>query len=174
MPDNQPQARGPFLEIHRDGLAVVTFDDPDRGANVLTEAVLRELDRLVGSWRHGPGRGGPRRGLPERQGRVLHRGRRRGGHRTHRGPDEGAEAGRQGQRIYLALERLPVPTVAVINGTCMGGGTELALACRYRILTDHPKAGLALPEVQLGILPGWGGRPACRGSSGCSRPWIFS
>ena len=158
MPDTQPQARGPFLEVHRDGLAVVTFDDSTRGANVLTEAVLLELDRLVGELAARV-RVGEVRGVAFRSGKagsfivgadVEAIGRIED-------PDEGAEAGRQGQRIYLALERLPVPTVAVINGTCMGGGTELALACRYRILTDHPKAGLALPEVQLGILPGWGG-----------------
>jgi hypothetical protein len=49
------------------------------------------------------------------------------------------------------------PKVAAIHGTCMGGGLELALACNYRIATDHPKTMLALPEVMLGILPGAGG-----------------
>ena len=50
-----------------------------------------------------------------------------------------------------------MPTVAVIHGACLGGGLELALACDYRLVTDHPKTSLGLPEVNLGIIPGWGG-----------------
>ena len=67
------------------------------------------------------------------------------------------EKARAGQRIFDQLAALNCPTVAVINGPGMGGGCELALACRYRVMTDHPKACLALPEVQLGFIPGWGG-----------------
>jgi enoyl-CoA hydratase/carnithine racemase len=62
-----------------------------------------------------------------------------------------------GQKLFGALEALPIPTLVVINGTCMGGGTELALACTIRVMTDHPKARMALPEVRIGILPAWGG-----------------
>src|SRR6185436_5330572 len=47
--------------------------------------------------------------------------------------------------------------VAAIHGACLGGGLEVALACAYRICTDHPKTVLALPEVQLGLIPGMGG-----------------
>jgi 3-hydroxyacyl-CoA dehydrogenase / enoyl-CoA hydratase / 3-hydroxybutyryl-CoA epimerase len=158
MSHTQTHDQGPFLEIHRDGLAVVTFDDPTRSANVLTEAVLRELHRVVGELA-ARARAGDVRGVAFRSGKAgsFIVGADVEAIGQIEDPDQGAEAGREGQRIYLAIERLPVPTVAVISGACMGGGTELALACRYRILTDHPKAGLALPEVQLGILPGWGG-----------------
>src|SRR5829696_1335113 len=52
---------------------------------------------------------------------------------------------------------MPIPVVAAIHGACLGGGLETALACRYRIATDHPKTVLALPEVQLGLVPGAGG-----------------
>ena len=55
------------------------------------------------------------------------------------------------------LERLPCPTVAMINGFALGGGLELALACRYRVALDDPKTQLGLPEVKLGIHPGFGG-----------------
>ena len=55
------------------------------------------------------------------------------------------------------LEKSRVPVVAAINGACLGGGLELALACRYRVCTEHPKTVLALPEVQLGVIPGMGG-----------------
>ena len=58
------------------------------------------------------------------------------------------------------LETLPKPVVAAIHGACLGGGLELALACHYRIATDHPKTLLGLPEVQLGLIPGAGGTPA--------------
>jgi 3-hydroxyacyl-CoA dehydrogenase/enoyl-CoA hydratase/3-hydroxybutyryl-CoA epimerase len=62
-----------------------------------------------------------------------------------------------GQAVYESLARLPCPTVAAIHGACMGGGTELALACRYRIAADDDSTRIGLPEVQLGIHPGWGG-----------------
>lgn len=62
-----------------------------------------------------------------------------------------------GQQILNKLENLKIPTIALINGFCLGGGMELALACRYRIAEDSPKTRLGLPEVKLGIHPGWGG-----------------
>jgi 3-hydroxyacyl-CoA dehydrogenase/enoyl-CoA hydratase/3-hydroxybutyryl-CoA epimerase len=61
------------------------------------------------------------------------------------------------QSVFNILEKLRVPTVVAIHGACMGGGTELSLACDYRIATDAPETKIALPEVQLGIIPGWGG-----------------
>lgn len=64
---------------------------------------------------------------------------------------------RFGQRTFQALSRLPQITVAVINGACMGGGTELALNCDYRLISNDPKAVMALPEVNLGIIPAWSG-----------------
>lgn len=62
-----------------------------------------------------------------------------------------------GQRIFQSLARLRCPTVAAINGVCMGGGTELSLACRYRVASHDPTTRIGLPEVMLGIHPGWGG-----------------
>ncbi|HEY6830648.1 MAG TPA: fatty acid oxidation complex subunit alpha FadJ [Gemmatimonadaceae bacterium] len=64
---------------------------------------------------------------------------------------------RLGQEMLARLEQARVPVVAAIHGACLGGGLELALACRYRICTDHPKTTLALPEVQLGLIPAMGG-----------------
>src|SRR3990167_2520083 len=61
----------------------------------------------------------------------------------------------QGQRIFNKLEALTIPTVAMIDGFCLGGCLELALACRYRVVEENTKLGL--PEVKLGIHPGWGG-----------------
>ncbi len=59
--------------------------------------------------------------------------------------------------VFDQVAALPFPTLAMIHGFCMGGGTELALACRYRIMDDGAKSKMALPEVMLGIVPGWGG-----------------
>jgi 3-hydroxyacyl-CoA dehydrogenase/enoyl-CoA hydratase/3-hydroxybutyryl-CoA epimerase len=64
---------------------------------------------------------------------------------------------RRGWDLYNKLAALPFPTLALVNGFCMGGGLELALACRYRVAVDQPGTRFALPEVMLGILPGWGG-----------------
>ncbi len=71
--------------------------------------------------------------------------------------EKGWQAARRGQLLFQRLSRLPFPTIAVINGACMGGGTEMSLACTYRLATDHPKTRIGLPEVKLGIVPGWGG-----------------
>ena len=64
---------------------------------------------------------------------------------------------RTGQELLGRLETLRVPVVAAIHGACLGGGLETALACRYRICTDHPKTTFSVPEVQLGLIPGMGG-----------------
>lgn len=62
-----------------------------------------------------------------------------------------------GQRILRRLEDLPFPTVALINGDALGGGLEVALACRHRVAAEDPSVKLGLPEVTLGLCPGWGG-----------------
>ena len=64
---------------------------------------------------------------------------------------------RRGWDAFNKLAALPFPTLALVRGFCMGGGLELAIACRYRIAVDEPGTRFALPEVMLGILPGWGG-----------------
>lgn len=63
----------------------------------------------------------------------------------------------KGHTLLKKLENLPFPTIAIIHGACLGGGLELALACNYRIVSDHPQTLLGLPEVNLGLFPGWGG-----------------
>lgn len=62
-----------------------------------------------------------------------------------------------GQSLFQSWRELPFPTAALIDGACLGGGLEFALACTFRIVTDNKKTVLGLPEVNLGILPGWGG-----------------
>ncbi|MBN2425878.1 MAG: enoyl-CoA hydratase/isomerase family protein [Calditrichaceae bacterium] len=64
---------------------------------------------------------------------------------------------RKGQNIFNYLTICPFPTIAVINGSCMGGGTEISLACTFRLVTNNIKTSIALPEINLGLIPGWGG-----------------
>src|SRR3990167_8355100 len=64
---------------------------------------------------------------------------------------------RQAQQVLDQLAALPMPTVAMISGFCLGGGYEVALACRYRVAEDSEATHIGLPEVKLGIHPGWGG-----------------
>ena len=71
--------------------------------------------------------------------------------------DEALSFLHRGQEVFNRLEALPFPTVALIHGFCLGGGTELSLACRYRVTRDDPGTRMGLPEVKLGIHPGWGG-----------------
>jgi 3-hydroxyacyl-CoA dehydrogenase/enoyl-CoA hydratase/3-hydroxybutyryl-CoA epimerase len=63
----------------------------------------------------------------------------------------------RGQQILDRLEAVRVPTVAALNGDALGGGLEVALACRFRVAADEPRAKLGLPETTLGLLPAWGG-----------------
>ncbi|MSR77127.1 MAG: fatty oxidation complex subunit alpha [Candidatus Omnitrophica bacterium] len=71
--------------------------------------------------------------------------------------DEAFRAAEAGKEVFQLIEDLKIPTVAVINGACLGGGYELALSCRYRVAAFSDKVKIGLPEVNLGILPGFGG-----------------
>ena len=151
-------ASGPFLIRHPDGWAEVILDDPTRSVNILTVAVMEGLEALVASF-HSLAGDGALRGVVFRSGKAqsflagadLE---------AMNGITEAAEAeavARRGQALFQSIADLAVPTVAVIHGPCVGGGTELALACDLRILSDDPRTALSLPEVRLGIVPAWGG-----------------
>ena len=71
--------------------------------------------------------------------------------------EESTQALIKGQEVFNRLESLKLPVVAMIEGFCLGGGLELALACHYRVAEESSKTRLGLPEVKLGIHPGWGG-----------------
>ncbi len=68
-----------------------------------------------------------------------------------------ATSGPLGQKLWTRVDRFPKPIVAAINGHALGGGLELAMTCQFRIMMDNPKAKVGLTELNLGIIPGWGG-----------------
>jgi len=141
-------------EKDADGIVILTLDREGSPVNALSRAVLDELAEIV-----------ERLSFEPPKGVVICSGKTAG---FVVGADlkefEGYEkAGtvldniENGQKVFQSLARLPCPTAAAIHGHCMGGGTEMALACRYRVASRDPSTRIGLPEVKLGIHPGWGG-----------------
>ncbi len=139
----------------KDNIAILTLDVKDRPLNVLSEKVLREfnqhLDHLIAD--------------TQNQGLVITSGKKDS---FIAGADiseiesldtveKSTQGSKQMQAFFSKLAAFPRPTVAAINGICLGGGLEMSLACTWRIGTDNPKTKLGLPEVMLGLLPGAGG-----------------
>ncbi|MGH8256408.1 MAG: 3-hydroxyacyl-CoA dehydrogenase NAD-binding domain-containing protein, partial [Steroidobacteraceae bacterium] len=144
------------LDVGEDGIAWLTLDRPGTSANTLSGPVLRELEQQLGALR---GRSPQVRGLVIRSGKAS--GFIAGADiREFTGFATAAAALehiRLGQRVCAQVEALPYPSVAAIHGFALGGGLELALACRYRVAVGDSRLALGLPEVQLGIHPGFGG-----------------
>jgi 3-hydroxyacyl-CoA dehydrogenase/enoyl-CoA hydratase/3-hydroxybutyryl-CoA epimerase len=142
------------LEIDTDRVAWVVCDTPGASTNVLSAAVLRDLAaqladvaarRPVGVVIHSAKAGGFIAGADIKEFLKI------------RTPEEGYELVRAGQTVLQTLADLPCPTVAALHGFALGGGLELALACTYRVAADDAALSLGLPEVLLGIHPGFGG-----------------
>ena len=142
------------LERDSEGIAWLTIDKPGTSANVLSGGVLGELDALLGPLE---------RDLP--RGVVVISAKKSG---FVAGADikeftgitdaaSGYQLIRRGQQVLNRLGALPVGSVAAIHGFALGGGLELALACRYRVAVADERLSLGLPEVLLGIHPGFGG-----------------
>jgi 3-hydroxyacyl-CoA dehydrogenase/enoyl-CoA hydratase/3-hydroxybutyryl-CoA epimerase len=142
------------LERDADGIAWLTIDRPGASANSLSRAVMEELALHLQALQSAPPRG-----LILRSGKPgsFVAGADIKEFTTLTDFDSARVLIRGGQSVLDALEALPCPTVAVIEGFALGGGLELALACRYRIGLDDGRLSLGLPEVLLGIHPGFGG-----------------
>lgn len=140
-----------LLDVSDDGIALVTFNRPDK-LNALNATVIAELDALISQ--------------VEQDAKV------RGLILTGAGPkafvggadiaelvavdrESGTAMGERGSRVFRKLEQLDVPVVAAVNGFALGGGCELAMACHVRLAA--PNARFGLPEVKLGLIPGFGG-----------------
>ncbi len=138
-----------------DGIAVIRFDLPGEKVNKLTTGVVAELEQLIGRLESESGIDGAVIVSGKEDNFIA--GADISEIETIVSPAEGARLSEQGQGVLERLEQLPFPVVAAINGACLGGGLELALACNYRLATDSPKTVLGLPETSLGIIPGFGG-----------------
>jgi 3-hydroxyacyl-CoA dehydrogenase/enoyl-CoA hydratase/3-hydroxybutyryl-CoA epimerase len=141
-------------ERRPDGLVVLTLDRADQGVNALSREVLDELEQLV-----------ERIAIEKPKGVVFRSGKAAGfipgaditKFEEIEKKDQVYDWIRLGQLVFQKIAELPCPTVAAIHGHCMGGGTELALACRYRVASSDDSTRIGLPEIKLGIYPGWGG-----------------
>lgn len=141
-------------EQRPDGVLVLSFDRAGTPVNTFSQDVLIELDVLL-----------ERLALDPPKGLVLRSAKASGfiagadikEFQSFDAKGTVGDAIRRGQQVFQRLAELPCPTVAAIHGFCMGGGTEIALACRYRVASNDPSTRIGLPEVKLGIYPGWGG-----------------
>lgn len=136
-------------------IGIITFDAPDAKVNVLSSAVLSAFEKILDDFKN----------VSALKALIIQSAKK---DIFIAGADikeienitvmaDGKAKAQAGQRIFNKLEDLPLPTIAVIDGAALGGGCELALACRYRIATFSDKVRIGLPEVSLGFVPGFGG-----------------
>lgn len=143
------------FNVNDSGIGEVLFDYEGHDVNLLSEEVLLELEAVLEQVTNTNGlkilvfksakKGIFIAGADIKEIKGLH----------NRG--EALDKVRQGRRILSFIAMLKVPTLAVIDGACLGGGFELALACDFRLATENPKTKIGLPEVSLGVMPGFGG-----------------
>jgi 3-hydroxyacyl-CoA dehydrogenase/enoyl-CoA hydratase/3-hydroxybutyryl-CoA epimerase len=135
-------------------IGIITFDQPDSKVNVLNSAALMTFDKILDELKS-----------KNLKALIIQSAKKdifiagadiKEIENITEVADAKAKA-QAGQRIMDKLEDLPFPTVAVIDGVALGGGCELAMACRYRVMTFNDKIRIGLPEVNLGFIPGFGG-----------------
>ncbi|HEX6737139.1 MAG TPA: enoyl-CoA hydratase-related protein, partial [Vicinamibacteria bacterium] len=152
------QAERPLALRHSigdDSILVVTLDVPGERVNTLSRSLMVEFESLVAALEGGFGV----------VGAVLTSGKPDGfiagadirDFTAIRSAREAEELARGAQALLDRLARLAMPVVAAIHGPCLGGGLEVALACRYRVASDDPRTVVGQPEVMLGLIPGAGG-----------------
>jgi 3-hydroxyacyl-CoA dehydrogenase/enoyl-CoA hydratase/3-hydroxybutyryl-CoA epimerase len=137
-----------------EGLAQLTLDRAGTSTNTLSAEVLAELNEALDELERDPPKG-----------LVITSGKSNGfiagadveEFRKVRDAAGAVAIVRRGWDAFARLAAVRYPTLALVRGFCLGGGLELALACRYRVVVDEPGTKLGLPEVMLGIVPGWGG-----------------
>lgn len=142
------------LNREESGIAVATLDRSGESTNALSAEVMNELAALLDQLDQAPPKG------------LIFRSAKDAGFIAGADiaefsqldtPEKGRALVARGWDLFNRLAAVGYPTLALVRGHCLGGGLELALACRYLLAVDEPGAKLALPEVMLGIFPGWGG-----------------
>ncbi|RUO68940.1 fatty acid oxidation complex subunit alpha FadJ [Idiomarina ramblicola] len=143
------------MEVRDDGVAVITIDVPGESMNTLKDSFADEVGSLMNRLESDDSvkgvvfiSGKPGSFIAGADINMID------------GCENAVDAeslARKGQAMFDRIEQLNVPVVAAINGACLGGGLELAMACHVRVCTDNSKTALGLPEVKLGLLPGSGG-----------------
>ncbi len=141
-------------EIRDDGVVVLSFDRADTSVNAFSQDALIELGDLIERIAIDPPKAVVIRSAKP-SGFIAGADLKEFQEYDRKGTIN--DAIRRGQATFQKLAELPCPTVAAIHGFCMGGGTEISLACRYRVASNDPSTRIGLPEVKLGIFPGWGG-----------------
>lgn len=142
--------------VDDEGIARLIFNLPNEKVNKLSVPILDELDSVLDELKKNP----KIKVLEVCSGKSdtfvagadLHSFKE-----IFKDPSKAQKVIERGHQVLNKLEALPFPSIAFINGACLGGGMELALACTYRVVSDHYKTVVGLPEVSLGIIPGWGG-----------------
>lgn len=154
MSKSKTKERATALEINEQGVAVLTIDTPGK-LNVLSPPVFGELDGRFDELAADPNvkavvirSGKPGSFVAGADIKFLS---------TITTAEEGAQMSRSAQGVFQKLEDLKVPVVCAIDGVCLGGGLEMALACHYRLVSENADTVLGLPEVQIGLIPGAGG-----------------
>ncbi|ASK21651.1 MULTISPECIES: 3-hydroxyacyl-CoA dehydrogenase NAD-binding domain-containing protein [unclassified Halomonas] len=142
-------------EKDADGIVTATFDASDKAANTMTMAWLDAMFELIERLKAEQGLTGVV--LTSAKKTFFAGGDLEDILANDMSPQELMDYIERNKAPFRLLEKLPVPVVAAINGAALGGGYEMCLACNHRIVVNHPKAVVGLPEVQLGLLPGAGG-----------------
>ena len=138
------------LIVEQEGnVGIITLNRPP--ANPINLAVLNELDDVLTKWENdkavraviitGAGEKGFSAGFDLKTA----------------GTPDGEKAMSRGQEVFNHIERYPKPVVAAINGYALGGGCELAMACHFRVMLNSEQVVMGQPEIERGIIPGWGG-----------------
>lgn len=152
-------ADAPYMKLSTEGsdIAVLTLDDPRGSANVLSRAVLEELEQHLNALE----------GKKDLAGLVIRSGKpgvfivgadiREFVANAGAPKEQIVEMCNRGRKLFQRLSKLPFVTVTAIDGQCVGGGAELALWCDRRVMSNDTRAMYGFPEVKLGLLPGWGG-----------------
>ncbi len=149
------QTKNLWLSPLTKGAVALYLDVADKKMNVLSRQVLQELEQALDNVRK-----------DDSTKLLVVRSRKETGFMA--GADisefsqvsdhsEAIAISQKGQDLFSKLENLSIPTLAIISGPCLGGGLELALACDYRYAVNSPETQLGMPEVELGLIPGWGG-----------------